>query len=482
MKKSGSNIPEETPEQELKRLRKENSKLKSKLKSQKEADKAKISDLKKELKKKRRADNNRDRRTTQVAFEPVPGHRFSIQLIMLCVLIYVRTGCGLRTVISIIGIFEEVTGEPLGKLPCYNSVANWVRKLGLSVYEDDAPQGGKYAHIIDESIMINKEKLLVVLGVPAEHTGKPLNHDDVTILGMHIGNRFKRNDVKEVIDKASEKTGSSPEYGISDGAHNLVGGFKDAGIAHHLDISHTLGNCMKHVYGKDADFVSLTEKLGKIRLQYHLTDKAWLLPPNMRAMARFMNLREWVTWGQKMLGCLDSLDDDMKEAYSFLLQYRDLIDELGVCVESVTYLETLCKREGFGLRTNALCQHHIIRNLIGNATNRRACVGLRMLDYFKRQAAVLNDSRQIRNISSDIIESEFGILKSKVSSNKLHGFTPMILMLPLYPKIAVYSDAKKQNFKVRLANVKLKDIDLWAKENLSPNRVALRSRTLNNAS
>ena len=140
---------------------------------------------------------------------------------------------------------------------------------------------------------------------------------------------------------------------------------------------------MKHVYGNDPEFVSLTEKLGKIRLQYHLTDKAWLLPPNMRAMARFMNLREWVTWGQKMLGCLDSLDDDTKEAYSFLLQYRDLIEELGVCVESVTYLETLCKCEGFGLRTNALCQYYIIRNLIGNASNRRACVGLRMLDYFK---------------------------------------------------------------------------------------------------
>lgn len=401
---------------------------------------------------------------------------------MLCVLIYVRTGCGLRTVISIIGIFEEVLGDSFGKIPCYNSVANWMRKLGLSVYEEDLPQGGRYAHIIDESIMVNKEKLLVVLGVPAEHTGKPLNHDDVTVLGMHIGECFKRDDVKGAIEEASKKTGSSPEYGISDGAHNLVGGFKDAGVDHHLDISHTLGNCMKHVYGKDSEFVSLTEKLGKIRLQYHLTDKAWLLPPNMRAMARFMNLREWVAWGQKMLGCLDSLEDGMKEAYSFLLQYRDLIEELGVCVESVTYLETLCKREGFGLRTNALCQHHIIRNLIGNATNRRARVGLEMLDYFKGQEAVLSGSRQIRNISSDIIESGFGILKSKASPNKLYGFTSMILMLPLYPKIALYSDAKKQNFKVRLANVKLKDIDLWAKENLSPNRVALRSKTLNKAS
>lgn len=48
MRKSDSNTSKETPEQELKRLRKENSKLKS----QKEADKAKIKDLQKELKKK----------------------------------------------------------------------------------------------------------------------------------------------------------------------------------------------------------------------------------------------------------------------------------------------------------------------------------------------------------------------------------------------------------------------------------------------
>ena len=403
-------------------------------------------------------------------------------MIMLCVLIYVGTGCGLRSVIKILRIHEKVLGEPFGKVPCYNTVANWVRKLGLSVYEEDAPKDRKYAYIIDESIKINKEKLLLVLGVPAEHTGNPLNHEDVSVLGMHVGECFRRDDVKESVEKASEKTGGSPEYGISDGAHNLVGGFKDAGIDHHLDISHTLGNCMKHVYGKDPEFVEFTGKLGKIRLQYHLTDKAWLLPPNMRAMARFMNLREWVTWARKMLGCLDSLDKELKEAYSFLLQYRELIEELGVCVDSVAYLETLCKCEGFGLRTNALCQHHIIVNLVGNANNRRARVGLEMLDYFRGQAALLNDTRQIHNISSDIIESEFGILKAKVSPNKLYGFTPMVLILPLYPILSVYSDAKKQDFKVRLASVKLKDIDLWAKENLSQNRVALRSKTLNNAS
>ena len=52
MRKSDSDIPKESTEQELERLRKENAKLKSKLKTQKETDNAKIKGLKKELKKK----------------------------------------------------------------------------------------------------------------------------------------------------------------------------------------------------------------------------------------------------------------------------------------------------------------------------------------------------------------------------------------------------------------------------------------------
>ena len=33
-------------------------------------------------------------------------------------------------------------------------------------------------------------------------------------------------------------------------------------------------------------------------------------------------------------------------------------------------METICKQQGFGLRTNVLCQHHIICNLIGNANGK----------------------------------------------------------------------------------------------------------------
>lgn len=383
--------------------------------------------------------------------------------------------------VAILRIFEEVLGESFGKVPCYNSVANWVRKLGLSVYQDDVSKEQKYAVVTDESIMINKEKLLLVLGFKADHEGRPLGHKDVTVLDMKVGECFKRNDIKSSLERVSEAVGAPPEYGVSDGAHNLVGGFKDAGICHHLDISHTLGNCMKHIYCKDPDFLALTEKLGKIRLQYHLTDKAWLLPPNMRAMARFMNLRNWIDWAEKLIGCHDTLEEDMKEAYSFILSYRSLIHELRVCTDSIKHVEELCKNHGFGKRVNALCQDYIIRNVIGNANYRRASVGLEMIDYFKSQTSLITNIYDIRHISSDIIESNFGIYKAKKSPNKLYGITSQVLMLPLYPKTINYSSDKKQDFKVRLANVKLKDVDLWTKENLSENRVVLRSKTLNKA-
>lgn len=163
-------------------------------------------------------------------------------------------------------------------------------------------------------------------------------------------------------------------------------------------------------------------------------------------MARFMNLRGWVDWAEKLLACYDSLEDGMKEAYSFILPYDNLVHELRLCTGAIQYLEELYKNQGFGKRVNTLCQDYIIRNVIGNANNRKAALGLEMLDYFKSQVSLLTHSHDIHHISSDIIESGFGIYKAKKSPNKLYGITSLVLMLPLYPKTMDYSVAEKQDF------------------------------------
>ena len=50
-------------------------------------------------------------------------------------------------------------------------------------------------------------------------------------------------------------------------------------------------------------------------------------------------------------------------------------------------------------------------------------------------------------------------------------------MIPLYPKVVNESVTKTFNFKERLVNVKLKDIDTWTTEHLSKNWVTERTKS-----
>ena len=64
-----------------------------------------------------------------------------------------------------------------------------------------------------------------------------------------------------------------------------------------------------------------------------------------------------------------------------------------------------------------------------------------MLEYFNREETLLTGNMNV-NISSDIIESTFGIYKSKKSQNNLYGITSFVLTIPLYPKVANESVTK----------------------------------------
>ena len=112
----------------------------------------------------------------------------------------------------------------------------------------------------------------------------------------------------------------------------------------HADISHSMGVILKKVYEKQSDFVEFTTLLGKKRLQYHLTDKAYSLPPNMRAISRFMNMSSWVFWGNEMLHCYDTLPKKMQEAYAFIKDYESLLKELQAVLCAVRHVEAICKK------------------------------------------------------------------------------------------------------------------------------------------
>ena len=393
-----------------------------------------------------------------------------------------RTPCGLRTVVTILEIFAELLGDTFGKVPCYNTIENWVKKLGLSVYQDEQPcKDKKFAMVVDESIAINGQKLLLTLAIPSEHQNRPIRHEDVTILDISVSKGFNGDDVQGRIEEAEKFAGNAPDYIISDNGHNLTKGITGSRHIRHADISHSMGVILKNAYEKQSDFVEFTTLLGKKRLQYHLTDKAYLLPPNMRAISRFMNMSSWVFWGNEMLDCYDTLPEKMQEAYAFIKDYESLLKELQAVLCAVRHVEAICKNEGLSVMTSRKCKLYVITHVLGNAHSRQARAGIGMLEYFNREEALLTGNMSI-NISSDIIESTFGIYKSKKSPNKLYGVTSFVLTIPLYSKVSNESVTKTINFKERIVNVKLKDISTWSTEHLSKNWVTERTKTLRKVS
>ena len=132
----------------------------------------------------------------------------------------------------------------------------------------------------------------------------------------------------------------------------------------------------------------------------------------------------------------------MQEAYAFIKDYGSLLRELQMVIFAVRHVETICKNEGFSIMTSRKCRFYIITYVLGNAHYRQARVGIEMFEYFKREEALLTGNMSI-NLSSDIIESTFGIYKSKNSLNKLYDVTSFVLTIPLYSKVANESVTKQ---------------------------------------
>lgn len=381
-------------------------------------------------------------------------------------------------------IFNEEYEGMFGKEVSHTSIENWVKTCGYAISMEACKKikDMEYSFVIDESITIGSQKLLLVLAIPAEHKGRSLKHEDVKVAGMYVAASWTGDEISKKLKSIIANIGKSPKYILSDNGHNLVKAAELSEIPRHRDISHTLGLFLEKAYKKDSEFNELTSSMGKVRLQYHLTDKAFLLPPNQRSIARFMNLFEWVDWGNRVLHNYQHLSEEQRKVLSFVVEHKNLVEELSKVMECYRYVEGIMKNEGLSLKSVQTCRQYIIKRHIYPDNLRLTRIMVEVADYLKKEARLLKPNGQAHNISSDIIESIFGAYKDRKSPNKLYGVTPFVLFIPVHAQIIGMHDKSSIDFKHMMTTVKLKDLDHWKDQNLLKNWVTERSKILRKAS
>ena len=432
--------------------------------------------------KKRRQDNNIERGTRKVVVSPVRGHKFSELAIKLATVIYSNVGCGLRSVVNLLEIIDETfDGVFQGELPSHTEISNWAKKNGLATCMDSGKRlsGMKYCEIIDEYITVGNQKVLLTLAAPSLPQGHPLRHEDVEALGVAVAPSWDGDSVKNEIGHCSRKVGHNPEYIVSDNGVNLSKGIRETGITRHRDISHSIGLILEDAHKGQADFEAFTGNLSNTRVKYHLTDTAFLLPPKQRAIARFMNLFEWVRWGGDMLKAYSTLNEKQQQAFAFVVESRPLIEELTSVMECVRDIERRCKSDGISKETAKLCAWKASKLITsGKANKRTISIGSKIGSYLIGEAEKIGDKDKAHIISSDIIESAFGWYKTRKPSNKLCGVTASVLNIATIGKLSTKEGRAKFDFKGNMEAVRLEDIKEWKELNLLDNWAVNRKYTL----
>ena len=367
-------------------------------------------------------------------------------MMMTAFLLCIYVGSSPRKAAKSLEVFNFMFHGLLGESPCHTTIRTWLAKMGLdAIKHKDRTLDEAYAIIMDASISVGDQQMLLALKVPADHTGKALTHADEEVVGMAVSENWPAAKVKEFCEEIAQEQGHKPEYYITDNGKNLSKAIELLQLPHHRDISHTLAVFLKQVYEKDEEFVAFKNLVANTK-HLALTKFAYLMPPKQRSMARFMNMYPIADWAKKVLQNYPRMTKDEKYYFSFVPRNASFVEELDEVMTTYTDIMKMCKQEGFSVETVAECKRVLNQRLLDGSERMRQLHRL-ITSYLDTESALLTVEHSNHNVSSDIIESDFGIFKDSMPSNKTNGFTESILYIPLRPKACNLEDAAKIDIK-----------------------------------
>jgi len=401
-------------------------------------------------------------------------------VVQLSVELYLFTHCGFAKISGLLKYLNDVFGLELERIPCANSIENWVKKMGYHIYHQTPREFAdkEYAEIIDESMMLGSEKMLLTLGVAAEKKEqKSLQHNDIKILDISVAEKWNAAAVMQKLGEIEHKVGHLPAYSISDNDSKLSKALREQGYKHIRDIGHTMALLIEQVYGKDRDYQLYSKHLSEVKIREVMRPSSYLLPPRQRTIARFMNLAPVLKWNKQILSNFSKLNQEEAKNFIFVQKYAPLTEELEQIFSCVNSILKQAKNEGLSKKKidNYISE---IQNKVTHQGTRVERVKLSLCNYLREEKEKIPTSNDTWHCSSDVIESLFGVYKFRKSRNSLNGITPYVLVLPVITAVGQEPKSSKLNFKRNLESVFMTDLTTWKENNLTENLTVRRKLLL----
>ena len=407
---------------------------------------------------------------------------YPILMILMCIQLVLKAAVSFRAapkaVHLVLSHFQAVKTQ---KIPSYKTITRWLTRIGLYKLRRPKEQADDWTFIVDNSIQIGTQKCFVVLGIRMSKLESwPLTFEDVEVVLIELHDEGGQQAICQMIEKAQERVGKVVSVCADDGP-DLRSGIDlfcaKYGVGRVYDTIHKMGTFLRKILEKDPEWQAFTSAVSKAKRKMQQTAAAHLVPPNQRTKSRFLNIDVLVRWAVDVMKALDDSrhpDKQLLEQYcGWIRRHKELIDRLHQLDVVSQHVRQHIRENGLGRSTGGLVEKLLYRVMASFSLNVEACQYAGMLiDFFVEQSKVV-PPRQIWIGSSEVIESLFGKLKCLERNQCRGGFTSLVLGLS-----ACTGRLDVKLVQEAMVQVKTKDVDAWAREQLGTTLLAKRRSAL----
>lgn len=402
---------------------------------------------------------------------PIATHGFGARMISLAV--NLAKTVGFRGAVRTLKLFFEWLGVDC-KIPTRTAIRSWLQRLGVAELNQPLQPNEDLVVMLDHSNQIGTEKVLVALAVNASSLPEPgiaLTHENVRVLEVKPGSSWKTEHMEEAYRELAKKHGT-PRATLTDGASELCDGAKCLETQREdtirlRDFKHYAANVMKSLIGNDPRFQEVTSQIGTTRSAIQQTELAHLTPPCVKQKARFMNLAATIRWMTLTVWLLkhpeakarDNITQERMQAkLGWVQQYADDIAVWQECQDVVSTSLTFINQQHL-YRGASLA----LRGAIGDSLkhDKSKELATRLIDFVHAAEQQLRDGERLP-LSTEILESSFGLYKQLERQHSKSGFTSLLACFPALLR-STTPDSVKASF--RLASNK--DVKTWTAKHFS---------------
>lgn len=399
---------------------------------------------------------------------PIGTHGYGAHMISLAV--NLARSVGFRGAVRTLQVFFQWLDVDRA-IPGRTSIRNWFQRLGIDEMNQPLDSSESLVMMVDHSSQIGTEKVMLVLGVNAAampEPGRALTHGNVRVLEVKPGESWKTADMEKEYEALAERYGS-PRAVLADGATELREGAKclknqreDTIVLR--DFKHYAANVVKSLIGNSERFKEVGGKIGSTRSAIQQTELAHLTPPGPKQKARFMNLSRTLAWLSLILWLLRNpeakaregiSEERMQEKLVWVEEYASEIAIWHECQDVVSASVTFINEQGLFRGASTQLQA-IIGDELQHSTSQE--LARRLIDFVAESEALLREGERLP-MSTEILESSFGLYKQLERQHSKSGFTSLLACLP-----ALLKPTTPESVKSAFARTSAKDVTAWTKQ------------------